>query len=100
MLAGVSHEAVAWRALGGRGKKMPGLRRFSQRLAKKQPDDVLYDGVPAHLELPLRRWLYGDLAANRQAQRIAVHLRMPVDAANVDNFVAERQPRDLLVSRE
>jgi hypothetical protein len=44
--------------------------------------------------LPTSNFLCGDgyteiLAANRQAQRIAVHLRMPVDAANVDNFVAE-----------
>ncbi|OLT40058.1 hypothetical protein BJF85_07040 [Saccharomonospora sp. CUA-673] len=45
------------------------FQRFEDRLAGKPLDDVLLEGVPDHLEQPLRDWLYAVLRDNSVSNR-------------------------------
>ncbi|MEU3201419.1 hypothetical protein [Streptomyces sp. NPDC006996] len=56
-------------------------RRDPQAADPQRPDDeTLIEGVPDHLEIPLRRWLFAALQEDEDmAQKIALHLRLRVD---------------------
>lgn len=56
------------------------FRRLSQRLAG-QPADELCEGVPDHLDAPLREWLVSALeagAAMGLTRKVALRLRLPI----------------------
>ena len=52
-------------------------RPFSARVEGKPWDDTLYEGIPQHLEVPLREWLRGFVPNNEIAVRIMSQLRLP-----------------------
>ncbi|MEU8152963.1 hypothetical protein AB0B94_04800 [Micromonospora sp. NPDC048986] len=53
------------------------FQRLSDRLAGKPIDDVLHDGVPVWLEVPMRAWLFEALEKPRGlASRVAVRLQI------------------------
>jgi hypothetical protein len=60
-------------------------RPFSARVEGKPWDDALYEGVPQHLEVPLREWLKNFVPNNEIAARIMAQLRIP-RSANVKAY--------------
>jgi hypothetical protein len=51
-------------------------RPFSARVEGKPWDDALHEGIPQHLEVPLREWLRGFVPNNEIATRIMSRLRL------------------------
>jgi hypothetical protein len=54
------------------------FQRLSDRLEGKPPTEVLHEGVPAHLERPLRSWIYQALKGGG-GDLVAVSLEIPVE---------------------
>lgn len=73
-------------------------QRFSDRLAGKPVDDTLHEGVPAHLDRPLRRWLGAFLSRSGSmvATRVTVRLQMSPDMNETDWLVHSTSPVELL----
>jgi hypothetical protein len=73
---------------------------LSGRQQGLQPPDTLHPGVPAHLDQPLRAWIYRALSGGG-AQLVAVRLEISIDYERVGgdarNFLAlDPQPDELL----
>jgi hypothetical protein len=74
------------------------FQKLSARDAGLPPTQVLHEGVPHHLEAPLRKWIYSATEAGG-ADLVAVTLELTVDyqGANAGaNFLATRAKEELL----
>jgi hypothetical protein len=74
------------------------FQKFSDLLQGRPPEDVLYPGVPAHIELPLRSWIVRALGGGG-AGGIAVLLRLQIDyttGQDAATFLATMAAPDLL----
>ena len=50
-------------------------QRLSIRTGRRQPEEALYDGVPDHLDEPVRSWLDGVFKSDSRSERVALRLR-------------------------
>lgn len=77
----------------------PEFRPLSQRDAAPA-QNVLFDGIPKHLMRPLTEWITNYLTgAINLVQRVALRLRIPLDAPEASNLVEAviaRDPQELL----
>lgn len=61
---------------------------LSARLAGKPVQDALFEGVPPHLEMPLRSWLVAALKDHGVAMRVGVRLRRPISGNPANELVS------------
>jgi hypothetical protein len=57
-------------------------RRLADRLAGKPEAETLYEGLPDHLDIPVRQWLASVLRHYPLGDLIAVRLRLPREVLN------------------
>ncbi|MFZ4277916.1 hypothetical protein ACOZFM_35005 [Streptomyces arboris] len=62
-------------------------RRFADRLAGKNDPEVLFTGLPDHLQVPVRRWIGVTTHEFDAIQEVCLRLRLPSEILNSDDPV-------------
>lgn len=57
-------------------------RRFADRLAGKTDPEVLFEGLPDHLQVPVRQWIGGVAYEFEATQEVCLRLRLPSKVLN------------------
>jgi hypothetical protein len=74
------------------------FQKLSAREAGLPPTQVLHEGVPDHLEAPLRRWIYGATEAGG-GELVAISLKLTVGYTGANaaaHFLEDRTAQELL----